>query len=242
MTEANEWADMRARYEKVVEGFRGTAHYPPVRVVTLDGYPLYECANGHQYGTGPGVDAECFRCRELHNHRVAGRPECIEDRCHNLVTCSDRAFEAGVRRCRMHHETMLANQHHAGPVCLDEFVTVMGQYSDQRWNGWLCPQLDAVAINRVIEAFAADEDTFRFEWLGDDDLSLKVIDTHLGEDEVYEEILTPDEDGLYALGSFGWTWSEDTGICGHLTGEGTGEPCVRYPDHDGDHDHITSSY
>lgn len=133
---------------------------------------------------------------------------CTEDGCTNPVQCSDRAWEAGVRKCRTHWTQ--DGGWTAGPVCLDEFVAMLGQYEPRdTWNGWLCPQIDPVGVEALRAAFATvyDEDQFyTYEW--QDDLSL-VVTWHDGDEEAQEDILNPDEDGLYDFGRLGWTWSED---------------------------------
>lgn len=101
----------------------------------------------------------------------------------------------------------------AGPVCLDEMVTVMGQYDPRnRWNGWLCPRMDAHAVETVMGAFAkaaeedpAIENTYSHSW--GQGGCLIVVETFDGEE--YTDTVVPDEDGLYDLGSHAWTWSAD---------------------------------
>ena len=102
-----------------------------------------------------------------------------------------------------------------GPICLDELVTVLAQYDPrQRWNGFLCPRMDALAVVTVIEAMHADYADAPFDHLPptidwSDDGTLLVTE-YDGETAAGTDRLTPDEDGLYALGAHCWVWSEDT--------------------------------
>lgn len=95
-----------------------------------------------------------------------------------------------------------ATPHVAGPVSIDGFVTVLGQYDPtDRWNGWINPRIDPLAVEQVLLALATDpmtEDAPRHEWLEHGELFLR--DSH-GSWHVY-----PDEDGLYALGAYSWVW------------------------------------
>jgi hypothetical protein len=98
----------------------------------------------------------------------------------------------------------------AGPICIDELVTVLGQYDPEiRWNGWLCPRIDAGAVEEVMRALASepsDQYAPTHGWRQDGALVLIEWD---GEDS-YVEILEPDEDGLYSLGAHSWVWSVDS--------------------------------
>ena len=106
------------------------------------------------------------------------------------------------------------------PVCLDELVTVWGEYDTRtHWNGFLCPRLDAWACERVLDALDAayrhsgEEVSITHEWA--DDGTLVIHETYgpdtdtPGEDAWSTDYLTPNDDGLYALGAYGWTWSAD---------------------------------
>lgn len=130
----------------------------------------------------------------------------------------------------------------AGPVCIDELVTVLAQYpTDVRWNGFLCPFMDPVAVNEVMAALQrdpGDQPSPTHEWRDDGVL----IVTEYDGDDAYPEELRPDEDGLYSLGAYSWVWSEDPestekevlNQCPLETSYGTGRPTTyctrtRYP-------------
>jgi hypothetical protein len=199
---------MLAQYQAVVEAYADRGYYPAVAVDTFHGSPMLVCAQGHRWGS-INPEQGCPTCRDRHKYRLAGRPDCEAVGCTEVVMCSDRAFEDGVRTCRRHWEEARANEWNAGPICLDDYVTVFAQYSNQRWNGWLMPRLDAYGVMQVAERMTGFEfnDEYRFRWL--DDGALELTDASQGEDELYVEVLHPDEDGLYALGAGSWTWSED---------------------------------
>lgn len=94
-----------------------------------------------------------------------------------------------------------------GPVTLDGLVTVEAVYDPrERWNGFLCPRMDRNAVETVMAAFwdYDGESVPTHRWDGD-----VLIVTEYDGDDVYHETLKPDADGLYALGSYGWVWSED---------------------------------
>jgi hypothetical protein len=101
----------------------------------------------------------------------------------------------------------------SGPVCLDEWVTVLAEYpTDVRWNGFLVPHLDPWSVEFVLAAsYAMDaiegvEGHRRHEW-HDEDGILRVTEVHDGED--YVEDLFPNADGLYPLGAYAWVWAVD---------------------------------
>lgn len=97
-----------------------------------------------------------------------------------------------------------------GPVCLDELVTVEAVYDPhERWNGFLCPRMDRDAVEKVMAAFRqydgeTDPRPPTHRWEGD-----SLILTQYDGVDGYDETLTPDADGLYALGARSWVWSED---------------------------------
>jgi len=92
-------------------------------------------------------------------------------------------------------------------------VTVMGQYPlDYTWNGWLTPRMDPHAVETVMHSFAkaAEEEpalpnSYSHRW--EDDGTLVVTETF--DEEEWVDVIEPDEDGLYDLGSHSWTWSVD---------------------------------
>lgn len=97
-----------------------------------------------------------------------------------------------------------------GPICLDDFVTVLAEYpEDHRWNGWLCPAMDAWSVEVVLAALEADEfneRNLRHDWDGD---VLVTTEDGDGEDADYVERYEPTADGLYSLGAYAWVWSKD---------------------------------
>lgn len=106
-----------------------------------------------------------------------------------------------------------------GRVCIDELVSVPAQYMpENRWNGFIAaPYIDALSVVMVLEAINADADTYGEELGGYDftwDADGALVLTNRQElaetgDAFRPEVIRPDEDGLYALGSYGWVWSED---------------------------------
>lgn len=87
---------------------------------------------------------------------------------------------------------------------------VMAQYADNdRWNGWLNPWLDPWGIMFIWENYLLpgmdDDNRHDLEWL--DNGTLKF--TEYSDDEPYEHLMEPNEDGLYAFMGYGWCWYED---------------------------------
>lgn len=203
--------DTKAEYEAAIAhgDEMGGGFYPAVAMEGQDIGLLLICANGHRWGSINPMEG-CPTCIRYHDLRRKGRTECTEEGCNRLNECSDRAYAAGVRKCQWHwiEEVDEVTQ----PMCLDELVTVWGVHNPRhRWNGWATPSIDAWACQLIIEKLSED-DTYRYEW--QDDLSLKTWAVE-DEDELeahpeYVEVLRPDSDGLYGLGAFSWTWSEDT--------------------------------
>jgi hypothetical protein len=211
---SNTLDDQEARYRAVIDRRASDAYYPPVAIERTEGYVMAICANGHRWGSTRPEDG-CHQCREAHRFRLKGRTECEVDGCDNLVTCRDEMWDTGMRKCELHWTR--DGGYVAGPICLDEEVTVLGQYNPRnRWNGWLMPSIDAWSVEQVLAALNSDHDYYLdygydHEWL--EDGSLKLIERQwLQEDpDNYQpEILRPDEDGLYSLGAGSWVWSEDT--------------------------------
>lgn len=140
------------------------------------------------------------------------------------LTCTDHDHPEGMHRAFGFagprgdtvevHRWPLVDGFTASPVCLDELVTVWGEYDPRaRWNGWLMPRIDAWAAERVLTVIAAEHtatgEPDRITWDWADDGTLTVVETYEpGADatDVYE----PDADGLVALGAGGWVWAEDT--------------------------------
>ena len=55
----------------------------------------------------------------------------------------------------------------AGWVSLDGFVPVLGQWDpNRRWNGWLCPSIDAVSVVTVLDAINRDngDPLYMYDW------------------------------------------------------------------------------
>lgn len=98
------------------------------------------------------------------------------------------------------------------PVTLGGITTtVCGQYDTaERWNGYLCPWLDAHGVVTVLDAlaraYAAAQDEYQptYEWTAAGDLLL----TEHHDDAHYTTRYEPDADGLYQLGAHGWVWTE----------------------------------
>lgn len=110
--------------------------------------------------------------------------------------------------------------HTTSPVCLDELVTVWGQYDPRsRWNGWLMPRMDAWAAESVLTAVAAEHaltgEPDRITWSWSDDGTLTVVETY-EPDADCTDVYPPDSDGLVALGAGGWVWAEDDDDNSHL--------------------------
>lgn len=85
---------------------------------------------------------------------------------------------------------------------------VLGQHMpSNRWNGFLCPRFDALTCVEVLEYLTTERDSDILAWSFHDDGSLQVSEGG-DTDERYDEWYEPDEDGLFALGSHGWVWSE----------------------------------
>ncbi|MCL8251352.1 hypothetical protein AERO_08145 [Aeromicrobium fastidiosum] len=100
-----------------------------------------------------------------------------------------------------------------GLVSLDgQPPAVLGQYDEfERWNGWLCPWLDPLAVVTVIDVLnshAIDELEYQYDWR--DDGALLLTDCQNEDEDGYEpQVLLPDSDGLYQLGAESWIWSAE---------------------------------
>lgn len=196
-------------YRREVERVRDsvTPYYPPVAVDDdSTGSPWLVCANGHRWGQIMTNVVTCRRCQDAHEFRLKGRTECEVEGCDELVTCSDALWEQGNRRCKEHW--IDEGGWEAGPVCIDDIASVLAQYNPRnRWNGWLCPRMDAWSTMKVMEAVADQQDP-SYEWDFDEDGTLRVVET-FSDEETYTQVFEPDEDGLYDFYSHNWCWEED---------------------------------
>lgn len=106
----------------------------------------------------------------------------------------------------------------SGPVCIFDVGAVLAQYNvHERWNGWLCPWFDPLAAENMLQAiedsFGDDEEQrcmYGIDWEWRDDGALVLCDRQyqIEYPEHFEpDVLLPDVDGLYPLGSHAWTWS-----------------------------------
>lgn len=84
-----------------------------------------------------------------------------------------------------------------------------------RWNGWATPAFERVEAERVVahvnrqrEELGADSDQAYMEWRGD--VAVYINPEYTLEDGREEEF-GPDENGLYWIGAWSWTWSEFEG-------------------------------
>jgi hypothetical protein len=98
-----------------------------------------------------------------------------------------------------------------GIVGIDDRFLVYGQWYDHdRWNGWLNPRIDKAAVEHVLTGLNAEKpDDEQMRWTWEDDGTLVLTEIYGPSDQDIEvERLQPNEDGLYALGNYGWVWSE----------------------------------
>lgn len=101
----------------------------------------------------------------------------------------------------------------AGWISLDLFMPVLGQWDPSvRWNGWLCPSIDALSVVEVLDGINAEngEPVYLYDWTDEGYLML----VELEDPDGGVEFLRPDEDGLYPLGSMAWIWSEMPWVMG----------------------------
>jgi hypothetical protein len=105
----------------------------------------------------------------------------------------------------------LAARTTVGHVCLDDLVTVLAEYpTDHRWNGWICPNLDAWSVVKVAEALdrayadGTDQRGPEISWVDGD-----LVVTEYDGDEAFPETIPADASGLFSLGAYAWTWSAD---------------------------------
>lgn len=101
----------------------------------------------------------------------------------------------------------------SGWVSLDGFAPVLAQWdTTRRWNGWLCPSIDAWAVVKVLDAINAEsgEPIYLYDWTEEGYLML----VDLQDDDGGIEFMQPDADGLYPLGALAWIGSEEQRVCG----------------------------
>ena len=89
-------------------------------------------------------------------------------------------------------------------------------YEDHGWNGWAIPfftKETAVKIVRrqqeMLAEIIATQDIWwdamePLYWDGDDIISLYLVDLP----NIEFEVISPNSDGLYAIGSWGWCWQD----------------------------------
>ena len=94
-----------------------------------------------------------------------------------------------------------------GRVMLTDVAPVLAQYDPAvRWNGWLAaPLLDALGVETVLSTLESLGEDMWHEWSPDGAPGSLVVVEGGGESS---QTIDPDEDGLYSLGAFGWTWVE----------------------------------
>lgn len=102
---------------------------------------------------------------------------------------------------------------------------VLAQYDPaERWNGFVCPHMDALSAVTVLDWIGSDHEygvTYDFVPGDYEDVDefgqyvLLVTDIQYSDpescdyqDDYEPERIAPDADGLYALGAYAWTWTE----------------------------------
>lgn len=94
-----------------------------------------------------------------------------------------------------------------------EGLAVLGQYDpDERWNGWLCPSLDALAVVKVLDTLNGIEPAYGYQFAH----GVLYLDD-LQEPGSPAELIEADDDGLYRLGAHAWTWSVADDLAEPLT-------------------------
>lgn len=126
-------------------------------------------------------------------------------------------------------QTVLAGQVTVGLVQVAD-RTVLAEYSPtERWNGFLCPRLDALAAVTVLDRLAVLQPG-TLAWTFAPDATLIVINLDYvaaGDDlEGCVDVYPTDSDGLYALGAWGWTWQEADGTDPTLVEESGTDPTL----------------
>lgn len=76
--------------------------------------------------------------------------------------------------------------------------------TDQSWNGWAIPSFDLPTCRRIADMVNTPEDDSTVITFDGD----TVVVTTTDGDETWTDRLDPDDEGLYGLGAFGWTWQE----------------------------------
>ena len=98
-----------------------------------------------------------------------------------------------------------------GPIQVADQAVLAEYCPAERWNGFLCPRLDALTAVTVLTELTALQPTST-AWTFGVDGSLIVInlDYVASGDSVDDctDTYAPDRDGLYALGAWSWTWQE----------------------------------
>lgn len=109
-----------------------------------------------------------------------------------------------------------------GPVEVGDVIVLAEYCPAERWNGFLCPRIDALAAVAVLTHLAAQQPP-SIAWTFGRCGALVVInlDYVTAAENVAEcvEVYEPNADGLYALGAWGWTWSETVSAPVSATGE-----------------------
>ena len=78
---------------------------------------------------------------------------------------------------------------------------------NERWNGFVIPRFSKAEAQRVVADqevmwMEIPEDAERLEWDGD---NIKVTSQY---DDGDTGFINPDADGMYAIGGWGWVWTE----------------------------------
>jgi hypothetical protein len=114
-----------------------------------------------------------------------------------------------------------SGRHHVtGLVTLDGDPIVWGVYDRRvRWNGWLCPSIDAWSVVRVLDTLnALQDDDYRVDYTWNESGALVLTETQWAieaGDDYQPQVIEPDGDGLYSLGAHAWVWSaaDDVDAC-----------------------------
>lgn len=93
---------------------------------------------------------------------------------------------------------------HDGIVTIGR-VKYPAQINIQRWNGWAAPRFTREVAEQVAIDAARDGDYSDWGW--EDDVLVIVSENNPHIDDV-RLVYAPDQDGLYHVGSWEWTWEE----------------------------------